>query len=64
VTLYALASSDSDFAVDVFATRTAAEAAMYSFIEDEPTLEPLLSIVLIEPPWLESSWPDLAASPQ
>jgi hypothetical protein len=64
VNLYALVSSDSDFAVDVFATQAAAEEAMCTVIEDEPMLEPLLSIVLIEPPWSASSWPDLAASPQ
>jgi hypothetical protein len=59
-----LVSSDSDFAIDLFATREAAERAMRSVIEDEPAFGPLLSIVSIEPPWPESSWPDLAARPK
>ncbi len=61
---YALTSSDSNFAIDVFATRAAAEAAMRSVIEDEPAFEPLLSIVLVEPPWTTPSWADLAANLQ
>jgi hypothetical protein len=60
VTFYALASSDSDFAVDVFATRAAAEEAMRTIIEDEP----LLSIVSIPPPWSKSGPLAFAASPQ
>jgi hypothetical protein len=56
--------SDFAFAVDLFVTRKAAERALRSTIAEEPAFEPLLSIVLIEPPWSESSWPDLAASLQ
>lgn len=62
--LYALVSSDSDFAIDLFATREAAEDAMRSALEDEPAFAPLLSILLIKPPWSTSNWFDLSANPR
>lgn len=51
--LYALVAHDSDFAVDVFTSRQAAEDALREVLGDEPAFAPLLDIVALPPPWLE-----------
>lgn len=53
--LYALVAADSDFAIDVFPSRQAAETALAEVLFDEPAFEPLLDIVAIPPPWLEGA---------
>lgn len=53
VYLYALVAADSDFAVDVFTSRAAAEQALSEVLADEPAFEPLLEIISIPPPWHE-----------
>ena len=45
--LYALAASDASFAVDLFASRTAAESALLAAVGHEPAFADLLSIVKI-----------------
>jgi hypothetical protein len=44
VLLFALVASDSDFAVDLFASRATAEDALRQVLADEPEFEELLSI--------------------
>jgi len=53
VHLYALVAADCSFAVDLFASRAAAEEALRDVLGDEPAFEPLLEIVPITPPWHE-----------
>jgi hypothetical protein len=49
MTLYALAASDSDYAIDVFATLKLAEQALAEVLFDEPGFASLLSIIGIPP---------------
>jgi hypothetical protein len=44
VLLFALAASDSDFAIDLYPSREAAEEALTQVLTDEPEFEGLLSI--------------------
>jgi hypothetical protein len=62
VHLYALVAADSNFAIDVFASRATAEAALREVLHDEPAFEQLLEIVAIPPPWLDQNR-EAAASP-
>ena len=52
--LGALVATDSDFAVDVFVTEASAQRALAEVLADEPAFAPLLEIVALLPPWLES----------
>ena len=45
--LYALVASDCRFAVELFATRELADAALADVLKDEPGFESLLSITTI-----------------
>jgi hypothetical protein len=42
--LFALVASDSDFAIDLYPSREAAEEALRQAVADEPKFEELLSI--------------------
>jgi hypothetical protein len=42
--LFALVASDSDFAIDLYPSREAAEEALTQVLADEPEFEELLSI--------------------
>jgi hypothetical protein len=53
VPLYALISSDAQFAVDLFVSEDAAQRALGEVLADEPAFEELLSIVEIESPVFE-----------
>jgi hypothetical protein len=54
VNLYALVAHDCTFAVDVFATREMAEAALNDVILDEPDFASLVEIVVIPSPWAQA----------
>jgi hypothetical protein len=42
--LFALVASDSDFAIDLYPSREAAEQAMHQALTDEPEFQELLSV--------------------
>jgi len=46
--LYALVASDCSFAVDVFMSREAAEAALADCLADEPQWLALLAVIALE----------------
>ena len=45
---YALVSSDASLAVDLYATREAAEAELREVLADEPTFAEILTIVRLD----------------
>lgn len=63
VYLFALVAADSDFAVDLFTSRAAAEQALAEVLADEPAFESLLEIIPIAPPWLNERDRAVAADP-
>jgi hypothetical protein len=48
VLLFALVASDSDFAIDLYPSREAAEEALRQALADEPEFEALLSIEAVD----------------